>query len=121
MSGICALRRKRSSGSETSQDSRTLNDVLASVVEAEKKHFSASRTRRFSERLGPLLDFLSRYAAAVDCIVQGAGCNGVNPACIVWGILRGLIEVCSLSHSILHDISTDPDRLLRPWLNISLN
>ena len=48
-----------------------------------------SRAHRFIMALEPLVQFLSRYATAVDTLVQ----YDVNPSAIVWGTLKTLLVV----------------------------
>lgn len=83
-------------------DSASLGDLLTTLLEADKRHSSTSRTRKLGDRLAPLLDFLDRYAGSIDSIVQGVGGNGINPACVAWGILKGVIEVYPETLRVVH-------------------
>ena len=72
----------------------SLQEVLLAVKQAEQKRCS----RNVAKRLGPLIDFIDRYAKAVDVIVQGT----VSPVTLAWGLLRSLIEVSSILISSLY-------------------
>lgn len=47
------------------------------------------------ERLNPLLTFVDRYAKVFGVLVQVSGGGIVNPAALIWGLLRVLVEVQS--------------------------
>lgn len=74
----------------------SLQDVLDSVLKIEQNR----RARRkfgtheaIRTRLSSLLTFVNRYATAVDCLVQTSSGGFMNPAALVWGLLRILLEV----------------------------
>lgn len=67
----------------------TVNDVLLDVQSLEKQQAMFSKTRRISRRIEPVINFLQRYAMAVDTLVQ----FDPQPSALAWGCLRFLIEV----------------------------
>lgn len=74
----------------------SLQDVLDAVIKLEqdrqtKRRFGHRGTIR--ARLSSLLTFVNRYANAVDCLVQTGSGGPMNPAALVWGLLRILLEV----------------------------
>lgn len=47
------------------------------------------RTHRFFQALEPVIQFVSRYASAVDTIVQ----YDVSPSAIIWGTMKVVLMV----------------------------
>jgi hypothetical protein len=86
----------RSPGEPDGADTACLQDVLHVLKEAERKRLS----RDVAMRLEPLTDFLDRYLTTVDVIVQGT----INPVALVWGVLRGLIEVGCTLFTLIHHL-----------------
>ena len=64
---------------------------MSDVYALERTQASKSWSRRLSQRLRPLIDFVEQYTMAVDISVQGAP----SPAAVVWGTLRALLKVAS--------------------------
>lgn len=64
-------------------------NLIAEVSVLDKKHAASNPARRIGRRLQPLIDFVERYAIAIDVAVQGT----LSPATLVWGALRGLLVV----------------------------
>jgi hypothetical protein len=76
-------------GPATQED--TLKALLVEVGNLERQHASKRRSRTIARYLQPLVGFVERYAAAVDAAVQGS----LNPASLIWGLLRALLVVGS--------------------------
>ncbi|KAI0473906.1 hypothetical protein GGR56DRAFT_696525 [Xylariaceae sp. FL0804] len=79
----------------------SLQDVFDSIARLERDR-RASRNRNgttrsvaVKARLMSLISFVDRYAAAVDCLTQGSTGGLVNPAALIWGLVRVLLEVVS--------------------------
>lgn len=70
-----------------------VKSALQDVQALECAHYSKSRFRRLSRCMEPLIDFLLMYSPAVDILVQ----FDVNPSAVVWGAVRSLLKVGSLS------------------------
>jgi hypothetical protein len=67
----------------------TLTEVLCQARDLDQKHITSSTTRRISNRLEPLFQFLDRYGRALDSLAQVQP----KPSAIIWGILRAILEV----------------------------
>jgi hypothetical protein len=82
----------------------SLQDVLATITQIERRRekdgcfASGSPIRR---RLESFLVFVERYSGAVDCLVQTTSGSFMNPATLVWGLLRILLEV-DISQCLVH-------------------
>ena len=66
-----------------------LQDLVQDLLALERHHASKSWSRNILRHIKPFLDFIERYAIAVDISCQGAA----NPAPVVWGLLRGVLKV----------------------------
>jgi transcriptional regulator of met regulon len=76
----------------------SLQDVLETIV-------SVERSRRAKgwlgsggsshDRLRYLLAFIERYSKAIDCLVQTSTGSFMNPATMIWGLLRIVMEIAS--------------------------
>jgi hypothetical protein len=71
----------------------TLQDVVAAIAKAEHEQHSVRLNLKIGARLMPILNFVDRYAKAVDVLVQTTSGSLINPAALVWGLLRVLLEV----------------------------
>lgn len=67
----------------------TMHDVWTEVRSLETRHFSLSRTRCMSRCIEPLVEFVARYANAIDTMVQ----YDVSPSALIWGTLKMVLEV----------------------------
>lgn len=67
----------------------SLQDFVAEAHSLQTSKVFRSRAHRFIVALDPLVQFLSKYASAVDTIGQ----YDVNPSAIVWGSLKALLVV----------------------------
>lgn len=70
-----------------------VESALQDVQALEYAHYSTSRFRRLSRCMEPLVDFLLMYSPAVDILVQ----FDVSPSAVIWGAVRSLLKVRSLS------------------------
>lgn len=76
----------------------SLQQLLDTTVLLEKEHKAKFRSCfNVSARLKSLVAFVERYASAVDFLVQTGSGLALNPAALVWGLLRALLEVSSLA------------------------
>lgn len=72
----------------------TLQDLFEEIKQVERLHKERWVSKhRIRSRLGHLVTFVDRYSKAVDCLVQCSSGMGANPAMLVWGLLRVLLEV----------------------------
>jgi hypothetical protein len=101
-------------GLATQED--TLQALFVEVRNLERRHASKRRSRTVAHHLQPLVAFVERYASAVDAAVQGS----LNPASLIWGLLRALLVVGSSSAVVLLIINLDHwHRLLKLTLATS--
>lgn len=82
----------------------SLHELLQDVARLEqdaKKHPPVKKTgaRSITSRLQGLIAFVDRYAPAIDCLAQSCSGSLVNPATLVWGLLRIVLEVRNTSGS----------------------
>ena len=78
----------------------SISDITSEIQALRDSRIFRGRTRRFIHALEPLVHFLSRYAKAVDILVQ----YNANPSALIWGSLRVVIVVSSrlISKSSAH-------------------
>jgi hypothetical protein len=87
--------------SELLSDSLTdvsLQDVLETIVSVEKSRRAKGwlgSGGSSHDRLKYLLAFVERYSKAIDCLVQTSTGSFMNPATMIWGLLRIVMEVSS--------------------------
>ena len=67
----------------------SLNDIFARLEHLDRLHFSSSKFLRLVARPEPFLQFIDRHAKALDSMVQVY----LNTLSLIWGTLRGLLEV----------------------------
>jgi len=102
---------------EPATQENTLQALLLEVRNLESQHASKRRSRTVAHHLQPLVAFVERYASAVDVAVQGS----LNPASLIWGLLRALLVV-GLSFALV-PLTTDLDhrhRSLNPTAGTSI-
>lgn len=73
----------------------SLPELLEDVARLEQEPKSAigARTYTITSRLQGVIAFVERYAPAIDCLVQTCSGSVINPATLVWGLIRVLLEV----------------------------
>lgn len=73
----------------------SLKEVIDDLLRVESKQIESEKLENgnLKSRLMGLITFVDRYAAAIDCLVQTCSGSLVNPAALIWGLLRVLIEV----------------------------
>lgn len=74
----------------------TFQDVLETITRMELGNHKLASRFRVRSRVNSLVTFVNRYAKAVDCLVQTASGSLINPATLIWGLLRVLLEVDQL-------------------------
>jgi len=100
----------------------TMHDVWTEVRSLETRHFSLSRTRCMSRCIEPLVEFVARYANAIDTMVQ----YDVSPSALIWGTLKmvGRIlnrpETPSRYAARVFDVLQNLNRLFSSYSNLAL-
>ena len=77
------------SNERQSYQNASLHEFMTEAQSLQTSSVFRGRAHRFIVALDPLVQFLCRYATAVDTLVQ---CD-INPSAIVWGILKALLVV----------------------------
>lgn len=87
----------------------SLKEVIDGLLQIERKHIASKRFGKgnLKSRLMGLITFVDRYSAAIDCLVQTCSGFVVNPAALIWGLLRILIEVWNLNQLLASGELTD--------------
>lgn len=62
-------------------------------LEQERKGSRIAGGSNIRTRVIGLITFVERYAPAIDCLVQTGSGSVINPAALVWGLVRVLLEV----------------------------
>lgn len=73
----------------------SLKQVIDELLRVEKNQITSKKASNgnLKSRLIGLITFVDRYAAAMDCLIQTCSGSVVNPAALIWGLIRILIEV----------------------------
>lgn len=73
----------------------SLHELLQELSLLEQKSKSPKRTKtlNITSCLKGLIAFVDRYAPAIDCLVQTCSGSVINPATLVWGLIRIVLEV----------------------------
>ena len=74
----------------------SLKDVVETIVRVERSREEKERLgsgSRIQNQLKSLLTFVERYSKAIDCLVQTSSGLFINPAVLIWGLLRIVLEV----------------------------
>lgn len=96
----------------------SLDGLLEDTARLEQRARYSIHTRPsgIATRLQGLITFVDRYAPAMDCLVQTCSGSLINPAALVWGLLRILLEVSHFMDLAVTSLLTAIDPRLRPPL-----